>query len=102
LGYGVIRWTAPRSRTYEIKVSFFSADIAQGATTDVHIQRNHVSLFDGEVTGIGSVQNYSTPRLGIALNAADVIDFVIGPNGHFEFDSTGIDAVIEEEHRLDD
>jgi hypothetical protein len=102
LGYGVIRWTAPKSRTYSIRVSFFSADINVGATTDVHVQKNHVSLFDGDINGIGSVQNYSTGRRGIALNAGDVIDLVVGPNGDLTADSTGVDAVIEEEGRHDD
>jgi hypothetical protein len=102
LGYGVIRWTARKSRTYSIRVSFFSADINVGATTDVHVQKNHVSLFDGDINGLGSVQNYSTGRRGIALNAGDVIDLVVGPNGDLTADSTGVDAVIEEEGRHDD
>jgi hypothetical protein len=98
LGYGVIRWTAPKSRTYVITVSFFSAehDRGIGATTDVHVQKNHVSLFDGNVNGVGSVQNYSTGRRGIALNAGDVIDLAVGPDGDLTADSTGVDAKIEE------
>jgi hypothetical protein len=98
LGYGVIRWTAPQTRTYVITVSFFSAehDRAIGATTDVHVQRNHVSLFDGNVTGVGSVQNYSTGSRGIALNAGDVIDLAVGPDGDLTADSTGVAAKIEE------
>jgi hypothetical protein len=98
LGYGVIRWTAPKSRTYAIAVSFFSAehDRGIGATTDVHVQRNHVSLFDGNVMGVGSVQNYSTGSRGIALNAGDVIDLAVGPDGDLTADSTGVNAKIEE------
>jgi len=98
LGYGVIRWTAPKSRMYVIRVSFFSAedDEGLGATTDVHVQRNHVSLFDGNVNGVGSVQKYSTGPRGIALNAGDVIDLAIGPNGDLSADSTGVNAEIVE------
>jgi hypothetical protein len=98
LGYGVIRWTAPKSRTYVIAVSFFSAehDESLGATTDVHVQRNHVSVFDGNVNGVGSVQNYSTGHRGIALDAGDVIDLAVGPDGDLTADSTGVDARIEE------
>ena len=95
LGYGISRWKAPQSGTYVIKVSFFSADINLGATTDVHVQRNHVSLFDGDVSGIGSVQNYFSGTGGIALNAGDVIDLAVGPNGNLTSDSTGVDATIQ-------
>jgi hypothetical protein len=96
LGYGISRWTAPQSGTYVIKVSFFSADINLGATTDVHVQRNHVSLFDGDVKGIGSAQHWFSGTAGIALNAGDVIDFAVGPNGDLTSDSTGVDAAIQQ------
>ena len=33
---------------------------------------------------------------GIALNAGDVIDLVVGPNGDYFGDSTGVDATIQE------
>lgn len=95
LGYGIIRWTAPQAGTYVIKVSFFSADINVGATTDVHVQRNHVSVFDGDVNGIGSVQSYFSGTAGIALGAGDVIDLAVGPNGNLTADSTGVDATIQ-------
>jgi hypothetical protein len=94
-GYAAVRWTAPKSTTYVINVSFFSIVVGGGATTDVHVQRNHVSLFDGDVNGIGSVQNYFSGTAGIALNAGDVIDLVVGPNGDYTADSTGVDATIQ-------
>jgi hypothetical protein len=90
-----LRWTAPKSTTYVIDVSFFSIVVGGGATTDVHVLRNHVSLFDGDVNGMGSVQNYSTGSQGVALNAGDVIDLIVGPNGDYTADSTGVDATIQ-------
>jgi hypothetical protein len=33
---------------------------------------------------------------GIALNAGDVIDILVGPNGDYGGDTTGVDAEIEE------
>jgi hypothetical protein len=98
LGYGVVRWTAPRSTTYVIVTSFFSAenDGTIGATSDVHVQKNHVSLFDGFVDQLGVVTKYSTGSRGIALKAGDVIDLVIGPNGDLTADSTGVQAQISE------
>jgi len=95
-GYATLRWTAPKSTTYVMSVSFFSVVVGGGATTDVHVQRNHVSLFDGDVNGMGSVQNWFSGTAGIALNAGDVIDLVVGPNGDYSADSTGVDATIQE------
>ena len=96
LGNATLRWTAPKTATYMISVSFFSIVVGGGATTDVHVQRNHVSLFDGFVNGAGSVQNWSTGNEGIALTAGDVIDLVVGPNGDYGADSTGVDADIQQ------
>jgi len=94
-GYAALRWTAPKSTIYVITASFFSIVVGGGATTDVHVLRNYVSLFDGDVNGSGSVQNYSTGSRGVALNAGDVIDLVVGPNGDYFGDSTGVDATIQ-------
>jgi hypothetical protein len=94
-GYADLRWTAAKSTSYVISVSFFSIGATGGATTDVHVLRNHVALFEGDVNGIGSVQSWSTGSQGIALNAGDVIDLVIGPNGDNFGDSTGVDAAIQ-------
>jgi hypothetical protein len=94
-GYAALQWTARKSTTYVISVSFFSIVVGGGATTDVHVLRNHVSLFDGDVNGVGSVQSWSTGSPGIALDAGDVIDLVVGPNGDYFADSTGVDATIQ-------
>ena len=94
-GYAALRWTSHKSTTYVISVSFFSIAADGGATTDVHVLRNHVSLFDGDVSRGGSIQNWSTGSAGIALNAGDVIDLVVGPNGDYFGDSTGVDATIQ-------
>jgi hypothetical protein len=99
-GYATLRWTAAKSATYVINVSFFSIVVGGGATTDVHVQRNHISLFDGFVNGAGSVQNWSTGNAGIALAAGDVIDLVVGPNGDYTADSTGVDAQIQQQSPL--
>jgi hypothetical protein len=94
-GYADLRWTTPKSTTYVITVSFFSIVVGGGATTDVHVLKNGTSVFDGAVNGAGSMQNWSTGSAGIALSAGDVIDLVVGPNGDYYSDSTGIDATIQ-------
>jgi hypothetical protein len=95
LGYATVRWIAPATKTYLIMVSFSSADVNVGATTDVHVLRNGVSLFSELVNGVGSVQNYFSGLAGLTLNAGDVIDLAVGPNGDYSSDSTGIDAMIQ-------
>jgi hypothetical protein len=90
VGYSVIR-TAPKSATYVVSASFFSAEHDSGtvsATTDVHVERNHVSLFDGTVSQLGVVDKFSTGPGGMALNQGDVIDFVVGPQADYFGDST--------------
>jgi hypothetical protein len=94
-GYAALRWTAPKSTSYVISVSFFSIVVGGVATTDVHVLRNDVSVFNGEVNGVSPAQNWSTGSPGIALNAGDVIDLVVGPNGDNFGDSTGVDATIQ-------
>ena len=99
LGYGVIRWTAPKSAKYVISVSYFSAEDDSGtisATTDVHVQKNHVSLFDGIVDQVGVTTSYSTGPQGIALNMGDVIDLAIGPNCDLTGDSTSVEEQVQE------
>lgn len=95
-GYAALRWTAPKSTRYVITVSFFSIVVGGVATTDVHVLRDYVSVFNGEVSGASPVQNWSTGSPGLALNAGDVLDLVVGPNGDNFGDSTGIDANIQE------
>ncbi len=94
-GYATLRWTAPKSATYVITVSFFSIVVGGFATTDVHVLRNHVGVFNSEVNSAGPVQNWSTGSPGIALSAGDVIDLVVGPDGDYGGDSTGVDATIQ-------
>jgi hypothetical protein len=94
-GYAALRWTAPKSATYVITASFFSIVVGGVATTDVHVLRNYVSVFNGEVNGTDPVQDWTTGSPGIALNAGDVVDLVVGPNGDYSGDSTGVDATIQ-------
>jgi len=94
-GYATLRWTAPQSTTFVITVSFFSIVVGGSATTDVHVLRNNASLFEGDVSATASIQNWSTGSAGLALHQGDVISLVIGPNGDYGGDSTGVDAAIQ-------
>ena len=61
--------------------------------TDVHILKNGISLFTGEV----DPTDPSAPfNLQLSLNAGDVLDFAVGfgTDGTYYFDSTSISASI--------
>lgn len=67
-------------------------------TTDVHVVKNGVSLFDAEVTGgLPAATNAQTHSVhGMAVAAGDIVDFIVGPGpgGRFECDSTGVSVQI--------
>jgi hypothetical protein len=100
--YAVLRWTAPASVTADLAVAFtglgYDPEISFWTTTDVHVVKNGMSLFDAEVTGglpaSTNVQSYSVH--GMAVVAGDTIDFIVGPGpgGNFLGDSTGVDVQI--------
>jgi hypothetical protein len=100
--YAVLRWTAPSSATADVAVTFTGLGYyPEGdfwTTTDVHVVKNGVSLFDADVTGglpaPTNVQSYSV--LGMSVATGDTIDFIVGPGpgGEFGGDSTGISAQI--------
>ena len=78
--FAVVRFTAPTTGLFTINSTFGGRDTgstasSRGTTTDVHVLLNNVSLFDGEVTGFGATQSFSTTRL---LSFGDTLDFVVG------------------------
>ena len=90
----VVRYTVPAAQAARLVGSFFGQD-QLGTTTDVHVLRNGVSLFDAFVTGYGpaSAVAFDLPAM---LAPGDTLDFVVGPNGGFAFDSTGLTALIKD------
>jgi hypothetical protein len=65
------------------------------ATTDVHVARDGVLLFSGNVNGAGSTQVWNSPNSGIRLAAGETIEVIVGNGGNgYGSDSTGVDLVI--------
>jgi hypothetical protein len=87
--YSVVRFTAPSTASFALDAIFSALDSV--ATTDVHVLRGGVSIFDGFVEP-ATVAFSST----VHLNAGQTLDFVVGRghNGTFSHDSTGLDAVL--------
>jgi hypothetical protein len=94
----VVRFTAPFDGTFQIDVTFSVGDppgFGGTTTTDVHVTRDGVSLFDGDVNGYASPTD-SEHLSGLqTLAAGDIIDFTVGfGNGNYYFDTTFLDATI--------
>jgi hypothetical protein len=90
--YSVLRFEAPGAGIYQLNVVFQGID-QTGASTDVHVLKDNVSLFDQQVTGFHVPTSFAT-ALNLAQN--DTIDFAVGfgANGTYFDDSTGTHAVI--------
>jgi uncharacterized membrane protein len=91
--YSIVRWTAPQNGTWDIVGDFFGTGVT---TTDVHILRDGVSIYDNFVNA-SDVHNFG---LTLKLTAGDTIDFAVGFGGAFGGDPTGLQAVISP-HRYD-
>ena len=99
--YADLRFTAPQSGNYRISGQFYAMDYNAGTTTDVAVSVNGGQVFGGQIKFLGGPANASfTPsNLVAALQPNDTIDFQVGcgANGDYFSDSTGLDAVIEQE-----
>jgi hypothetical protein len=107
--YTVARWKAATGGQFRVQVLFegmqFPPGCPVGTTTDVHVLKNTVSLFDGTVSGWAGRPYVSAPRFGsspdqsfsavLTVAAGDTIDFIVGNGGNgFYCDGTGISAQI--------
>jgi hypothetical protein len=104
--FTVARFTAPQSGQYQIATLFEGMQYyGQGVTTDVHVLKNGVPLFDGIINGWVGRPYITTARFGsspeqsfsamLNLSTGDRIDFVVGNGGNGYFvDGTGLSARI--------
>jgi hypothetical protein len=90
--YSVLRWTAPSSGQFNIAATF-SAVSTIGATSDVHIQTNGISIFDSAVNGFPAPTSFAGT---VSLVSGDHIDFAVGfgSNGNDHEDTTALAATI--------
>jgi hypothetical protein len=90
--YALVRWTAPSSGLYDINATF-SGLSSIGASTDVHILLDNVSIFNSAVNGSPAPTSYSGIQ---SVLAGDRIDFAVGfgGNGNDQEDVTGLSATI--------
>lgn len=88
--YSVVRWTAPTSGEFDLLGLFLGTDFA---TTDVHVLKNGVPVFDGQIR---SRLDTSIFDRHLKVVTGDTIDFAVGvgTDGSMDFDSTGFKATI--------
>jgi len=89
----IIRYTCTTNDAYRLVATFGGADFVGPTTTDVHILRNGVPIFDGIVNAYGPGPSFTT---NLNLVAGEQVDFVVGygTNNNFTWDTTTIAAVI--------
>jgi hypothetical protein len=93
--YSLFRWTAPANGSISIATTFSGTDFVGPTTTDVHVLRDGISIFDGIVNGYGPGSGPSFAD-NLTVSAGDTIDFAVGwgPDQDVGFDNTGIAASI--------
>jgi hypothetical protein len=88
--YTTVRFMALVASTYSISGLFSGLD---STTTDVHVLLDGVSIFDGNINGLGSTSPFNLVR---TLSSSDTLDFLVGfgSDGNFDFDSTGLSGTL--------
>jgi hypothetical protein len=86
----VVRWTAPLTAQYKISAYWRKTDTHGGGGCQSAV------VVDGKVLFQQAWGNDSTPGYTntVAINAGSVVDFVLGPNGDFNFDGSKFNATI--------
>jgi hypothetical protein len=87
--YSVVRWTAPFAGLWDVSGEFRGL----GATSsDVHVLHRNRAVFSRDLNN-SDIQVFA---LTLRLRAGDSVDFAVGfgPDKNFDFDSTGLRAVI--------
>lgn len=86
----VVRWTAPLTAQYKIAAYWRKTDTHGGGGCQSAV------VVDGKVLFQQAWGNDATPGYTntVAINAGSVVDFVMGPNGDFNFDGSKFNATI--------
>jgi hypothetical protein len=99
--YAVVRFTAPARGNYKVSGQFYALDDNfGGTTTDVWILKNNISsppVFSGSVNYPLNIKFSSFTSKLVQLQAGDTLEFEVGygSNNDYNFDTTGLNAVIE-------
>jgi hypothetical protein len=88
--FTVVRFEPSVTSSYTISGLFSGLD---SATTDVHVLLDGVSIFDGNINGLGNTSSFNLVR---TLSSSDTLDFLVGFGSDRDFasDSTGLSGSI--------
>ena len=89
--FAVVRWTAPSAGHYSVWGRWFDLDPYGGDGISCHMIVNGIERFARNMANGGTT---NLPLTGLGLNAGDVVDFVVGARGDFNFDSAGFNVAI--------
>ena len=90
--FSILRWTATSSGLYDISAYWDDIDPYGGDGISGHVVVNGVAVFNQSTTNNGANIVYNASSL--SLNAGDIVDFALGANSAYQFDSTALDATI--------
>lgn len=89
--FAIVRWTAPAAGTYQLDADWRLLDgSSTGITTSVVI--NGSAVFDQTVFPLPL--GTSADSRSVTLNAGDIVDFALGPNGSNLSDVTAFNATV--------
>ncbi len=93
--YADARLTTAAPMTGVLNTSFIGIDYTGGTTTDVHVYKNGIALFDSSINAFGELKNYTST---LTFAVGDTLDFLVGwgANENYLFDSTGFYTTISE------
>jgi hypothetical protein len=92
LDWSIIRWTAPADGVSNVDARFTGGFGTLTGTRDVYVYVNSTSDLSSTIVG---TQSASYVKNGLVVHAGDTIDFVVGPHGNLNQDSTAISAIID-------
>jgi hypothetical protein len=78
-----LRWTSASAGPYQVVATFKGADAS--TSTDVHIEVGGTEVYSAIVSGNSTTRSYT---FYTQAPSGTIIDFMVGPNGNYSFDTT--------------
>jgi hypothetical protein len=90
--FSIVRFTAPTSTTFDISANWLDLDHNSGNGYSSHIVVNGANILSLQSTVSNGGSSSASDAL--FLNQGDFLDFAVGSNGDYSFDSTQFNATI--------
>jgi hypothetical protein len=86
--YAVVRWTAPARTTCDVDVTFSGND---STSSTVALVAGGTAVTDSTIDGLDDTYTVTT---SVELGVGENVDFLVGYNTSYYFDSTGVVGTI--------